>query len=195
MGASRPFQRTSKSKYISTGKIWNFFSKIPPDLKGVLLSSTPLRSTHQFNTKGSLLFSPQNPSVQHQKLLSSTPKFFGIRCWTEECVELRDFGSGPCVELMYWTEGVCVELRGTLENVEILSRFFDNFHILNSLLKPVLTQEWFFTTNRRIIWTSSRWILNLTSTSKSETEVAFLVQNSKNPNCAKKSSAFSVPNV
>ena len=39
-------------------------------LNRVLLSSTP----RQFNTKGPLLFSPQNPSVQHQKPFSSTPK-------------------------------------------------------------------------------------------------------------------------
>ena len=32
----------------------------------------PLSSTHQFNTKGPLLFNPQNPSVQHQKPLTST---------------------------------------------------------------------------------------------------------------------------
>ena len=34
----------------------------------------PLRSTHLFYTKGPLLFSPPNPSVPHQKPLSSTPK-------------------------------------------------------------------------------------------------------------------------
>ena len=32
----------------------------------------PLSSTHQFHTKGPLLFSPKNPSVPHQKPLSST---------------------------------------------------------------------------------------------------------------------------
>ena len=32
----------------------------------------PLSSTHQFNNKGPLLFSPRNPTVQHQKPLSST---------------------------------------------------------------------------------------------------------------------------
>ena len=31
-----------------------------------------LSSTHQFNTKGLLLFSPQNPSVQNRKTISST---------------------------------------------------------------------------------------------------------------------------
>ena len=38
----------------------------------------PLISTHQFNTKGPLLFSPQNPSAQHKKKL-------------RVCVELRVF--------------------------------------------------------------------------------------------------------
>ena len=33
----------------------------------------PLSSTNKFNTKGPLFFSPQNPSVQHRKPLSSTP--------------------------------------------------------------------------------------------------------------------------
>ena len=32
----------------------------------------PLSSTHQFHTKGPILFSPQNPLVQHKKSLSST---------------------------------------------------------------------------------------------------------------------------
>ena len=32
----------------------------------------PLSSTHQFHTEGPLLFSPKNPSVSHQKPLSST---------------------------------------------------------------------------------------------------------------------------
>ena len=65
----------------------------------------PLSSTHQFHTKGPLLFIPQNPLVQqkksfgstrssvpHQIPLSSTPKppqfIWGVR-WTEGCVELR----------------------------------------------------------------------------------------------------------
>ena len=38
----------------------------------------PLSSTHQFHTKGPLLSSPQNPSILHQKLLSSTPKAPGF---------------------------------------------------------------------------------------------------------------------
>ena len=35
---------------------------------------SPLSSTHQFHSKGPLLFSPRNPLVPHQKPLSSTPK-------------------------------------------------------------------------------------------------------------------------
>ena len=37
-----------------------------------------LSSTHQFHTKGPLLSSPQNPSILHQKPLSSTPKAPGF---------------------------------------------------------------------------------------------------------------------
>ena len=33
---------------------------------------TPLSSIHQFHTEGPLLFTPKNPSVPHQKPLSST---------------------------------------------------------------------------------------------------------------------------
>ena len=37
-------------------------------------SRVSLSSTHQFHTKGPLLFSPQNSSVSHQEPLSSTPR-------------------------------------------------------------------------------------------------------------------------
>ena len=38
---------------------------------------TPLSSTHQFHSKGPLLFSPQNPSVPHQNSsIQHTPQFY-----------------------------------------------------------------------------------------------------------------------
>ena len=86
----------------------------------------PLSSTHQFNTKWPLVFSPRNPSVQHQKPLSSTNPSVQYQkplssthpsiqhtpvklrcvlnwggCGIEGCYELRG-----C-----WTEG-SVELKG-----------------------------------------------------------------------------------
>ena len=39
----------------------------------MLYNAGPLSSTQQFHTRGPLFFSPQNPSVLHQKPLSSTP--------------------------------------------------------------------------------------------------------------------------
>ena len=94
--------------------------------------------THQSHLKEPLLFSPKipqfhtnNPSFQHRKSLSFTPKTaqfqlrgFLVWNWGVFGVELRDFGCwtegfrvlkrcGPCVEPMCWTEGVCVELRST----------------------------------------------------------------------------------
>ena len=42
--------------------------------KGTPQFHTPLTSTHQFYTKGLLPFNPQNLSVLHNELLSSTPK-------------------------------------------------------------------------------------------------------------------------
>ena len=63
-------------------------------------SRVSLSSTHQFHTKGPLLFSPQNSSVSHQEPLSSSPEIpqFHTKnpsvqhrkslrqkmCWTEE---------------------------------------------------------------------------------------------------------------
>ena len=66
-------------------------------------------STHLFNTKKPFLLSPKNPSVQHLKLLSSTPKnrqyveLNGFWCWTEGFWLLK-----RC--------GLCVELRGSVWN-------------------------------------------------------------------------------
>ena len=134
------------------------------------------------------IFQPGNILRSYSNFSGSYGRSTDLKSWLGLLLVIFIWNT-PC------PDGVEIAYVKTGSSVKILPRFFDNFHIFNSLLKPVLTQEWFFTTNRRIIWTSSRWILNLTSTSKSETKVAFLVQNSKNPNCAKKSSAFSVPNV
>ena len=94
------------------------------------LSSLNLSSTPQFHTdplsstQGPHIFSTQNPSVQHQKPLSSTPytslcwkrgfwcgtggcgELTGFSCGTDGCGELRDFG----VELRNFWGGKAVAL-------------------------------------------------------------------------------------
>ena len=83
----------------------------------------PLSSTHQFHTKGSLLFSSQNPSVPHHKLLSSSHPsdphrlyraIFSLRgvlnwgvCGTEGCVKLRGFRCWT-FGFLVWNWGVLV---------------------------------------------------------------------------------------
>ena len=86
----------------------------------------PLSSTHQFYTKGPLHFSPQNPSVTHQKPLSSaqllvphqkplrsTPKTPQFHCplpqfHTKKQPPLRK--TPPLRQKLCWTEGFSVEL-------------------------------------------------------------------------------------
>ena len=90
----------------------------------------PLSSRHQFHTKVPLLFSPQNPSVPHQKTLSCTPpvqhtplnslikslyraflvlNWGGVLNWGVLVWNWGILGAEKewpfCVELMYWTEG------------------------------------------------------------------------------------------
>ena len=90
----------------------------------------PLSSRHQFHTKVPLLFSPQNPSVPHQKTLSCTPpvqhtplnslikslyraflvlNWGGVLNWGVLVWNWGILGAEKewpfCVELMCWTEG------------------------------------------------------------------------------------------
>ena len=71
----------------------------------------PLSSTHQFHTKVPLLFSPPNPSVPHQKHLSSTlknPQFnTPLRqklCWTKGFL-VWNWGGCETVGFFVWNWG------------------------------------------------------------------------------------------
>ena len=129
---------------------------------------TPLSSTHQFVTKGQLLFSPQNSSVSHQfntknPSVQQNSQTKIVLNWGVFGVELRDFGvelrsfrcwseglwvlesCGPCVEPMCWTE-VCVELRGTLPQKE--PGFFPEKFWTITIFSPAL----FLLYTEHIIW-------------------------------------------
>ena len=81
--------------WLSRIKLRNTLKTSFASSKGSLSVPHPLSSTHQFNTKGPVIFSPKIPQFKTKKPLSSTPKTlqFNIlpffRCWMEECVELR----------------------------------------------------------------------------------------------------------
>ena len=76
----------------------------------------PLSSTHQFHAKGPRLFSLQNPSVQHQKPLSSTLSF-----WCEP----EEFGRRERSGSFVWNW--FVELRGTQYQIKVINNdiFFE----------------------------------------------------------------------
>ena len=95
-----------------------------PFLTGPPQFNTPLSSTPQFNTKGPLVFSPQNPSVPHskplsstQEPLSSTPKSpqFHTKIFRFLVLNWETLGAEK-VCFLCCTEGVCVELRVLLFN-------------------------------------------------------------------------------
>ena len=72
--------------WLSRIKLRNTLKTSFASSKGSLSVPHPLSSTHQFNRKGPVIFSPEipqfktkNPSVQHQKPFSSTYcRFFGV---------------------------------------------------------------------------------------------------------------------
>ena len=88
---------------------------------------SPLSSTHQFHTKGLILFRLPNSSVTHQKL---SVELRGFWCWTGGLLRLKR--RGP----LAWNW--CVELRGSVWNCDLI--------ILNrSKAKPRLIQRKSFT--------------------------------------------------
>ena len=112
-------------KYIFTHILWVPLSSTPPTLS----------STHQFRTKGPLLFSPKNPQFHTKKpLVQHTSQFH-----TKGLVELSGYWCGT-EGFRYWTVGFlvwnwgffwcwkgvvlvwnrCVELRGSVWNWGVL---------------------------------------------------------------------------
>ena len=143
---------------------WISFQSGPPQFHTPLpLSSTQCviistQKGHFFSAPKTSQFHTENPSVPHQKALSSTSvvlnwEVFGVELrgflvwnWGVFGVEPRGFGvelrgfwcwtegfwalkrCGLCVEPMCWTEGVYVELRGTP-----FSQFIERLRMISGL--------------------------------------------------------------
>ena len=131
---------------------------------GCPLVPHPLSSTHPFNTKGTFLFSPRNPSFQHalqfntKKTVSMLNwKVFGslrrvlnweVR-WTDGCVELRCFGCWKGVVfvlnsgVLCGTEGYSIKCVGGHKTLRFANNQ-DRFKLLTCSMEFIaLNLKWF----------------------------------------------------